>query len=163
MAFNQNSFIDFTNNDIVESINNINQGLNENLEIADTRRYRGGAKLRNIRTLYTYLNQHNAQQIIGLDFNNSDDFLIKLDNFITHEQNRRQYEQNYLDYINNESINDDELNETYNQYYNKQHELNKSYEHNYQDILNRESFYEDEQPNESDYQYFNEQQQQITA
>ena len=81
MAFNQNSFIDFTNNDIVESINNINQGLNENLEIADTRRYRGGAKLRNIRTLYTYLNQHNAQQIIGLDFNNSDDFLIKLDNF----------------------------------------------------------------------------------
>ena len=53
------------------------------------------------------------------------------------------------------------MNETYNQYYNKQHELNKSYEHNYQDILNRESFYEDEQPNESDYQYFNEQQQQI--
>ena len=53
------------------------------------------------------------------------------------------------------------MNETYNQYYNKQHEWIKSYEHNYQDILNRESFYEDEQPNESDYQYFNEQQQQI--
>ncbi|WP_289705388.1 hypothetical protein, partial [Bacteroides acidifaciens] len=31
----------------------------------------------------------------------------------------------------------------------------------YENISNRESFYEDEQPNESDYQYFNEQQQQI--
>ena len=86
MAFNQNSFIDFSNNDIIESINNINQGLNENLEIADTRQYRGGAKLRNIRTLYTYLNQHNAQQIINPNFNNSNDFLISLDNFINHEQ-----------------------------------------------------------------------------
>ena len=92
MAFNQKSFIDFSNDDIVESINNINQGLNENLEIADTPWYRGGAKLLNIRTLYIYLNQHNAQQIINPDFNDNNDFLIKLDNFISHEQERREQE-----------------------------------------------------------------------
>ena len=131
MAFNQNSFIDFTNNDIVESINNINQGLNENLEIADTRRYRGGAKLRNIRTLYTYLNQHNAQEIINPDFKDDNEFEEGLDNFIIHEQERHK-----------------QL-------------LNESYERNYENISKRESFYDDEQPNESDIHYFNEQQSQI--
>ena len=62
MAFNQNSFVNFSNNDIVEFINTINQGLNEYLEIANTSIYRGGAKKQNIKTLYTYLNHKGTQR-----------------------------------------------------------------------------------------------------
>ncbi|KAK8896311.1 hypothetical protein M9Y10_014209 [Tritrichomonas musculus] len=149
MAFNQNSFLGFTNNQIIEFINDINNQLNENIPISRER----GSHRRNIRTLINYLNQHNAQEIINPEFND-DEFEEGLDKFIIHEQERLQYEQNYLDSINNESIHENELNETYTQYFNKQHELNKSYEQNYnENILNRESFYDDEL-DEENIQYF---------
>ncbi|KAK8871043.1 hypothetical protein M9Y10_008956 [Tritrichomonas musculus] len=113
-----------------------------------------GAHRRNIKTLINYLNRHNAQEIINPNFNDSYEFGVSLVNFIVHEQNRHQYEENYLDYLNNESINEDKLNETYTQYHNKQHELNKSYEQNYdENITNRESFYDDEL-DEQNIQYF---------
>ena len=66
MAFNQNSFANFSNNDIVGFINNINQGLNENLDIANTRQYRGGARLRNAITLsnniHTMITKKNVRE-----------------------------------------------------------------------------------------------------
>ena len=67
MAFNQNSFLDFSNNKIIEFINDINNQLNENIPISSER----GSHRRNIRTLINYLNQHNAQEIINSDFNYS--------------------------------------------------------------------------------------------
>ena len=127
MTFTQNSFLGFTNNEIIECINDINQGLNENIPISRKQ----GSHRRNIKTLINYLNQHNAQEIINPDFNDDNEFEDGFDNFIIHEQERRK-----------------QL-------------LNESYERNYKEnIANRESFYEDE-PNESDIQYFNEQQSQI--
>ena len=84
MAYNQETFNNYDNSDIVACIEHINHELHVNLPIADTSRYRGGARKMNIRTLYTYLNEHNAQQIIGNEF--TFDGLI---DFVNHERDQR--------------------------------------------------------------------------
>ena len=112
MAYSQSDFTDFSNYEIVEFINEINRGLNENLPIANTHHLRGGAYLRNIKTLMDYFNQHNAYQIIGSDFNDEG-----FDKFIIHMQNQREYEQNHLNILHDELNYENELNKQYEQYY----------------------------------------------
>ena len=120
MAYNQDSFSNYNNNTIVALIEEINEVLHDNLPIADASRFRGGARRMNIRTLCDYLNRHNAQQIIGVPFDDE-----KFGEFINNEQNRRQSilnnEQNYdQDIANRESFYDDEIDEADISYFNEQ-------------------------------------------
>ena len=106
MAYNQETFNNYDNSDIVTNdevvacIDYINDELHVNLPIADTSRYRGGARKMNIRTLYTYLNRHNAQQIIGDEF--TFDGLI---DFVNHERDQQIRAQQLIRNADNEFFN----------------------------------------------------------
>ena len=100
MAYNQESFNGYTNNAIVDYINYLNNELHTNLPIANASIHRGGARRMNIRTLYNYLNRHNAQQIIGDEFT-FDRFM----GFVDHERDQQIRAQQIIRNADNEFFN----------------------------------------------------------